>query len=87
METVVWFFRLLRITINDSPSNILVLDGISDGQLVSVCNLTFVEHWYSHCQAAGGWSVIFTRYTQYSHLREGLDRLGAEFSQIVRKTT
>lgn len=83
----VFFFRLLRITINDSPSNILVLDGISEGQLVSVCNLTFVEHWYSHCQAAGGWSVIFTRYSQYSHLRAGLDRLEAEFNHIVGKST
>ncbi|KAH1003675.1 hypothetical protein HUJ04_003554 [Dendroctonus ponderosae] len=76
--------RLLLINICDSPKNILVLDMINEGQIVSVCNLIFQHHLDTHSFAVGNHYVIFARYSKHKHLQEALDGLEKDFKDIDR---
>ncbi|KAL1516534.1 hypothetical protein ABEB36_000441 [Hypothenemus hampei] len=73
---------LLHIVIDDSPKNILALDMINEGQIVSVCNVTFRTAFKSHTQVNGDHSIVFARYSQYIHLREAIEILENDLSKM-----
>lgn len=75
--------RLLLITISIAPKYCLLLDKLKKGQTVIVCNLTFIKKNLICIKASGNFNTLFSTYSQYKHLQEGLEMFEKLLPKVI----
>lgn len=67
------FCRLLFITIYEGPDTCSLIDNVKRGQATTVCNLIYRGLKKDIVQAVANHFTVFSSYSQYKHLQEGLE--------------
>ncbi|XP_050312178.1 breast cancer type 2 susceptibility protein homolog isoform X2 [Anthonomus grandis grandis] len=75
---------LLLVRITEGPKTVLVLDNVTEGETVSVCNLQFKHAYKTHTVSEGDHFITFSKYPKYLHLKDALEVLNTELATLKK---